>query len=195
MKCGTPEGYERHLRRAERPCENCLVGSSTYTDLEIAQQIEIFRERRRDRQLWERCGILRDTYEQIFEVQGRACGCCKKTDPQQGWRVDLDLAGEIRGILCSDCNLGIEILGDDLRGLQRATAYLQDHAARGGHAKHHGPGDFAIRPNPSKCMNVCFEHFAAGRTVSQVVIQEKLEPETVKKIYALWKSRRGHEAL
>jgi hypothetical protein len=188
--CGTPEGYERHLQRAERPCEDCLDGSSTYTDLEIARQIESYRKLRHDQRLWEHYGILRVTYEQIFEAQGRTCACCEKTDPQQEWHVDFDPAGNIRGILCADCNLGIELLGDDLTGLQRAAAYLQSHADRGGHARHLGPGDFTVRPDPSKLMDACFKHFDAGLSIGQVVVQEKLEPNTARNLHAFWKSRR-----
>ena len=187
--CGTQEGYEKHLQRSERPCANCLVGSDTYTDIEIAQQIETFREKRRDQLLWNSCGVLRVTLEQIFEKQGRLCGCCKSADPKQDWHVDLDPAGTIRGVLCSDCNLGIEKLGDDTVGIHRAAAYLQCHADRGGHPKYYGPVRFAVKPGLSKCMETCFKHFDEGLPVSKVVIQEKLTPAIVREIHALWLSR------
>ena len=184
--CGTPAGYAQHLKRAERPCAECLPGSVTYTDIEIARQIETFRERRGERRLWESHGILRVTYEQIFATQDRTCGCCKTTDPKQGWCVDLDNTGKIRGILCSDCNLGLSSLGDDLISLQRAVAYLETHAMRDGHPRHHGPVDIAVRPAPSARMEVCFQHFTAGLSINEVVVQEKLTPDVVKEIHTLW---------
>ena len=184
--CGTQQGYEKHLQRSERPCTSCLVGSATYTDIEIARQIEAFQEKEHDRRLWNSCGVLRTTFEQIFDQQKRLCGCCKSSDPKQGWRLDLDAAGAIRGILCSDCNLGIEKLGDDAAGVDRAAQYLQCHAALGGHPRHYGPVCVSIRPALSKCMERCFKHFDRGLSVNNVVILEKLAPDVVREIHELW---------
>lgn len=33
-------------------------------------------------------------------------------------------SGIIRGIICSKCNVGIAMLGDNLEGLEKAVAYL-----------------------------------------------------------------------
>jgi len=189
--CGTQEGYEKHLQRSERPCASCLVGSVTYTDIEVARQIETFREKRRDQRLWNNCGILRVTFEQIFDEQGRLCGCCKASDPKQGWYIDFDPAGTIRGILCSDCNLGIEKLGDDAAGVQRAVTYLQCHATRGGHPQHEDPVSFAIKPGLSECMETCFKHFDEGLPISKVSILKKLTADTVREIHELWISARA----
>lgn len=190
VPCGTQQGYEAHLERSERPCESCLVGSVTYTDLEIAQQIEAYREKQQERRLWNSFGVLRETFEQIFDKQGRVCGCCKSADPKHGWRLDLDAETQVRGILCSDCNLGIEKLGDDVLGLQRAVLYLQHHAARGGYPKHYGPVSFSVEPALSKCMKRCLAYFDEGHPVSIVVVREKLLPSTVRDIYQLWLTRK-----
>lgn len=162
------------------------MGSDTYTDIEIARQIEIFREKCREQRLWHSCGILRVTFEQIFEKQGRRCGCCKESDPKQGWHIDLDAAGTIRGILCSDCNLGIEKLGDNEAGIHRAATYLQCHANRGGHPPHYGPVSYGIRPGRSARMEACFKHFDEGLPVGKVVIEEKLPVAAVQEIHELW---------
>ena len=189
--CGTQQGYEEHLHWRERPCKSCLVGSSTYTDIEIAHQIEAFRDNKRERELWNHCGVLRTTFEQIFDAQKHLCGCCKSSDSKQGWRLDLDASGTIRGILCSDCNLGIEKLGDDSIGVQRAAQYLQRHAELGGHPRHYGPVYVPIKPPLSACMERCFNHFNTGLTVNSVVVLEKLAPDVVQEIHALWLDTRA----
>ncbi len=33
--------------------------------------------------------------------------------------------GEIRGLLCDNCNRGLGLLGDDLESLEAATKYLK----------------------------------------------------------------------
>ena len=189
--CGTREGYAQHLQRRERPCGNCLVGSSTYTDIEIARQIADFQQKRDDHRLWNKCRILRATFEQIFEEQGRRCGCCGSSDPKQGWRGDLDSDEGLRGILCSDCDLGIEKLGDAIDGVARAAAYLQRHNDRGGHPQHYGPISLVVNPDLSKCMKHCFKHFDEGLSVSGVVIREKLPPTIAREIHELWTATRS----
>jgi hypothetical protein len=55
------------------------------------------------------------------------CECCGGPSTGRG-TLHLDhshTTNQFRGWLCHHCNLGIGSLGDDLRGIQRAAAYLQ----------------------------------------------------------------------
>lgn len=191
--CGTRKGYERHLQQRERPCGKCLIGSTTYTDIEIARQIEDFQQKRHDHRLWHTHRILRVTFEQIFDEQGRRCGCCESSDPKQGWLGDLDSDGALRGVLCSDCDLGIEKLGDTRDGIARAAAYLQRHTDREGYDPHYGPLSLVVNPDLSECMKRCFMHFDEGLSVNKVVIREKLPPAAVKEIRTLWLKSRDNQ--
>jgi Recombination endonuclease VII len=55
------------------------------------------------------------------------CECCGSPPSGRGaLHLDHDhLTNRFRGWLCQRCNMGIGQLGDDLRGIQRAAAYLQ----------------------------------------------------------------------
>lgn len=70
-----------------------------------------------------RYGITQAQYDEMLIVQGGVCALCQIKPP-----VDVDhchSTGEIRGLLCRGCNVGLGQLGDTVEGLQRAITYLQ----------------------------------------------------------------------
>jgi hypothetical protein len=88
-------------------------------------------ELREKRRLWQRknvfqkvYGISMADYEAMFERQGGACAICKRT----GVTLCVDhchLTGEVRGLLCSQCNSAIGFCSDDPAVLLAAAEYLQ----------------------------------------------------------------------
>jgi Autographiviridae endonuclease VII len=100
-------------------------------------------ELREKRRLWQRknvfqkvYGISMADYEAMFERQGGACAICKRT----GVTLCVDhchLTGEVRGLLCSQCNSAIGFCSDDPAVLLAAAAYLQ--AARDRQKAQDGP--------------------------------------------------------
>lgn len=186
--CGTQDGYEHHLRKQEHPCRYCLVGSLTYTHAEIRQLFKRLRDRDREQLLWSKYKISLKTYERILQEQGQCCACCGAKQSQETWNIDHDRdTNEVRGILCSNCNAGIGMLGDTVDGVQRAVSYLLKHAERGGHSRDDQPPPqrSAMAP-PSDRMLKCFVHFDGGASIADVVIKSKLPPEVVQEIHAQW---------
>lgn len=194
--CGTRAGYEGHLRRAERPCARCLVGSVTYSDDEILDLAEELRVKDRNQTLWNKYNITYDTFSRILAEQGHRCACCRTADPKGPWHVDHDHhTGLIRGILCSNCNTGIGMLGDDLGSVRRAVSYLEAYVARGGYCKDPRPcPPQSSQPKPSERMRRCFDFFAQGLSVDKIVVLMRLTPEVVEEIHALWKGGGGRLA-
>jgi hypothetical protein len=192
-RCGTPEGYEKHLLRSERPCGRCLVGNTTFSTDEICSLIHAFRRERRNQNLWNTYQISLEIYQRILTEQGNRCACCLTTDPGQSWNVDHDHeTGEVRGILCTGCNTGIGQLGDNLIGVQRAVAYLQAHHDRGGYPKDPKPPMAPTVNVPiSAIMQRCFELFSQGASMASVVIIMRLEPDVVNDIHILWEDQGG----
>lgn len=74
-------------------------------------------------------GITIQQYEELFDAQDGVCAICRK--PQSDGRkkmlaVDHDhKTGVVRGLLCSPCNLGLGIVGDDIAGLEAVIVYLK----------------------------------------------------------------------
>jgi hypothetical protein len=74
-------------------------------------------------------GLTLERYEELRAKQKNRCAICRKTEPGgncKRWCVDHDhRTGEIRGLLCLQCNTGIGVLGDDVTGMRRAVAYFE----------------------------------------------------------------------
>lgn len=87
-----------------------------------------------------RFGLTEAGYIALLERQAGVCAICA-TPPDYGKRLAVDhdhrccpgveTCGEcIRGLLCSGCNTGIGLLGDDADRLTAAAAYLLEHRPR-----------------------------------------------------------------
>lgn len=77
----------------------------------------------RDRHYRMTYGISADDFDALLAGQGGVCAICDVPDPAH---LDHDhRTGEIRGILCVNCNQGLGKFGDDLAVLERAVAYLR----------------------------------------------------------------------
>jgi hypothetical protein len=69
------------------------------------------------------------TREQVFAMNDEQGGCCKicRVPFRVGRRPDLDhchATGQVRGLLCTDCNTGLGHFRDDPRHLLAAAIYL-----------------------------------------------------------------------
>lgn len=78
-------------------------------------------------------GISLEQYQELLDAQDGVCAICKL--PPQGQRkflaVDHDHeTGEIRGLLCTTCNVGLGALRDSTELVRSALAYLEGGGAR-----------------------------------------------------------------
>lgn len=68
----------------------------------------------------------------LLDASGWACLICDTPLTLETMRADHEHGTRnLRGALCSSCNTGIGLLGDDLDGLRRAVAYLESYADNG----------------------------------------------------------------
>ena len=77
-----------------------------------------------------RYGIGADEFDELVRQQGGACAICGRPDPEH---VDHDHeTGDVRGILCFNCNGGLGQFRDSVDFLHAAAAYLdaRDASAR-----------------------------------------------------------------
>lgn len=78
-------------------------------------------------------GITLDQYNEMLKKQNGLCGICfleeRKTDARSGKTLMLSvdhshINGSIRGLLCSNCNLMLGRIKDDIQILKNAIKYL-----------------------------------------------------------------------
>ena len=75
-----------------------------------------------------RFGFSRDDYEALLAQQGGVCAICRKKPERPKRRLGIDhchLTNEVRGLLCSKCNVGLGMFDDDPRRLRAAARYLE----------------------------------------------------------------------
>lgn len=94
-------------------------------------------------------------FAQLAEQQGGACAICRATD--KPLNVDHDhRSGAIRGLLCSACNAGLGLFGDNPGRIAVAATYLR--------AQPIGwlPGVWGFTPEEHVHINAMRRYLAAG---------------------------------
>jgi hypothetical protein len=76
--------------------------------------------------LQEKYGISLDEYLQLYDKQEGICLICHKRQENKNLSVDHNhKTGEIRGLLCNNCNFGLAYFYDDISILEKAIEYLK----------------------------------------------------------------------
>ena len=74
-------------------------------------------------------GISAEQWDALFASQNYCCAVCSSASPntsRQTWHTDhCHVTGEVRGILCAPCNVGLGRFKDDVDVLNNAIAYLK----------------------------------------------------------------------
>jgi hypothetical protein len=125
-----PHNREKHVAY----CKQYYAENSDYFKRETKRYRDSLEGRivRHDRELRDRYGITHSDYEGMLTAQHGHCAICPNTPPANGWlSVDhCHATGEVRGLLCNKCNLGLGLLGDCLEGISSAYSYLAKHVRR-----------------------------------------------------------------
>ncbi|MFJ9705658.1 endonuclease domain-containing protein [Streptomyces sp. NPDC101234] len=75
-------------------------------------------------------GLDMATVLEILERQQRACAICGRCVAERFYIDHCHTTGVVRGILCSNCNTALGLLGEDADRMEAAIAYLKRaHAA------------------------------------------------------------------
>lgn len=78
-------------------------------------------------------GITPEVKDILRKDQNYKCKICKRTELELGYELWVDhdhTTGEIRGLLCNDCNTGLGILKDDVEIMKSAIDYLEKYNLR-----------------------------------------------------------------
>lgn len=90
-------------------------------------------EKYRNMQYLRYYGVTTEKYNELLRLQGGRCAICRTDQPKgQGmhFHVDHDHTkpkGEVRGLLCMDCNVLLGKAKDQILVLLAAVRYLEEH--------------------------------------------------------------------
>lgn len=83
------------------------------------------KQRRLERDYKQKYGITLEDYNNMFESQDGSCAICSAT-PSERLHVDHNhVTGEVRGLLCNNCNRALGLLQDNPANLRAALFYLK----------------------------------------------------------------------
>lgn len=142
VPCRAAFQRDRSSSRTHKPCTLCKVDqplSNYYPDKRAADgtqgkckecqksyQVEAY-ARKHSLRVERKYGLSRKGYDGLLRSQGGGCAICgAETDPN-GRRLSVDHChetGSVRGILCSNCNLGLGNMADDIERMESAQKYL-----------------------------------------------------------------------
>lgn len=116
--------YSRGKRYRLRNLEKCKTIEATWR----ANNRDGAYLRTRKSQLKHKFGITEDDYQTMLKEQNGACAICRTTTPTGRWKVfavdHCHKTGNVRGLLCNECNRGIGLLRDSAELLRNAAEYL-----------------------------------------------------------------------
>lgn len=83
-----------------------------------------------DKRIERKYGLTQEEYTSRLEQQGHSCAICGKQFSGDRPHVDHDHdTGQVRGILCGSCNVGLGYFYDNAEFLLSAVAYLSRDTA------------------------------------------------------------------
>jgi len=115
-------------------CDRCRNSRAVLWNKEHKDKVRIsqikFQEsgKARKGRLLKKFNITEEDYNQLFEKQGHGCAICGSNFSKgkySNFNVDHNhKTGEVRGLLCGNCNRGIGYFKDNIKTLEKAIHYL-----------------------------------------------------------------------
>lgn len=129
--------YHKHPKMKDGRLNMCKFCKVAESDTWRRANPERFNETRRAREILKKYGLTTEQYDTFLEIQGGVCaGCGNKGDEHhtkvgnvtstRPLAVDHNhQTGEVRGLLCHQCNLVVGNARDDPVTLRKLADYLE----------------------------------------------------------------------
>lgn len=138
---GNPRASQENLKLARaamslgflnyRPANPCKKGhylrcATTHNCLECAKANEKKNKNRKWQRIKKEYGLSKDDFFVLLQAQNESCAICCASINQNSCHVDhCHSKGHVRGLLCSKCNQGLGLFGDNKNNLFQAIKYLE----------------------------------------------------------------------
>jgi hypothetical protein len=116
-----PDGYHVWCKECRAPRDK------KYREAYREKNYEIVYQKRRVT-LMKKHKIKIEAYDEMFKKQGGVCAICGRSSDKVLHIDHNHVTGKVRGLLCSNCNLGIGNLKDSPDICKKAAKYIEDNA-------------------------------------------------------------------
>ena len=113
-------------------CKSCCnKTSTTWRELNpegVKANNKYWYPKQRDKTYLTKYGITLETYNNMLDAQDGCCYICKKHENDHTRKLAVDHnhnTGEVRGLLCTQCNIGLGMFKDNIKNLETAIKYLK----------------------------------------------------------------------
>lgn len=130
-KCGTNKPrteFYRHGRAkggVHSYCKECEKAAARQLNAAKPERLAVINRRAKLKATY---GMTLEAYDALLEAQGGGCAICRVREPGGKGRFHVDHShktGEVRGLLCHLCNIGLGHFRDDVSTLTNAINYLK----------------------------------------------------------------------
>lgn len=111
-------------------CSRCKVCDDAARYKYRLNNIEKVKILERNRSLKFKYGITSDDYNQMLSNQDGCCAICKSTETRGAHSFSVDhnhSTGNVRGLLCNNCNRALGMFGDSIPNIENALNYLRKY--------------------------------------------------------------------
>lgn len=137
-KCTLAAAEERKRQRnADLGPRRCACGVEVTTPVGKPVCPACRKDPRPDAQVKERArtlrlyGLTQAGWDELVAQQGNRCAVCRTDKPGgrgERWHIDHDhVTGNVRGLLCHRCNMGVGFFMDDPEVIEAAARYVAAH--------------------------------------------------------------------
>ena len=119
--------YKRHRDKSIARSKKYYAENSERVIRRICEQQKKNIERVRTRNRKRNYALTKDQFNDLVEAQQNCCPCCLREQWEFGiFHVDHNhITGEVRGLLCSQCNTALGMVKDNPDILKRLIQYLK----------------------------------------------------------------------
>ena len=138
-KCGVTKAltdFHKNIKGKQgraTECKPCRRLSRQHTWATNPEYVKQTNKTTRNSQLLTKYGIGSEVYDKMKEDCNNLCQCCGKPETATAYGKTRLLAvdhchttGEVRGLLCQKCNIGLGQFNDDPDVLRKAIQYLKE---------------------------------------------------------------------
>lgn len=129
-KCNTAKEKKEFSARNTRPCKlasHCKDCCNKWRREYKQKMPHIYKEYEHQRGLKRNYQLSKKDYDNMLQSQKGNCACCDRpaTTFKRRLHVDHDhKTGQVRGLLCTQCNPGLGYFEDSTKRLEMAIKYL-----------------------------------------------------------------------